>query len=79
MLNLYCKKNEVLSFSNSHQEIGGDWGLKENSLLVTYGFGWFEGWSAGFFNFSKIFQLLNKSFWNSPWDSFCFGILSLCQ
>lgn len=36
MLNLYCKKNEVLSFSNSHQEIGGDWRLKENKACWSH-------------------------------------------
>lgn len=36
MLSLYCKKNEVLSFSSSHQEIGGDWGLKENKVCWSH-------------------------------------------
>lgn len=36
MLSLYCKKNEILSFSNRHQEIGGDWGLKESQVCCSH-------------------------------------------
>lgn len=69
MLSLYCKKNEVISFSNSHQGTGSNWGLKEERKSARHI--WVRmiwgGGLEGFFCFSKMLQLLNKSFhaiWN---------------
>ena len=69
MLILYRKKNEVISFSNSHQGTGSNWGLKEERKTASHIWVWLI-WGVGLegvFCFSDMLQLLNKSFcaiWN---------------